>query len=473
MDVHHGKAGAGPGERPTRGFPAPPEHEVDLGGLLIGTASAALQIEGGDRGNDWVRWAAAPGTIADGSTPLRATDHWRRWRQDNALMADLGLRAARIGLEWSRIQPAPGRVDHAALDRYREEIGDLVDRGIAPLVTLHHFVNPIWFADRGGFTAAGSAAAFADYARVAVGSLGDLVTDWVTVNEPNVYATAAHLFDEAPPARRSWRATLRVLRNMAIAHVRGYRLIHELQGGAARVGIAHHARAFTPRDPANPVHRATVPVARHLFQGIIAEAALAGRFHPLLGGNRGTGVTPGRYYDYLGLNYYSRTAVAGLRDGTLPGVPVNDLGWEVHPAGLVDCAAELVARYDAPVWVTENGTADAGDPAAGVAERFRRRFILDHLLAIAGSGLPIERYYHWCFVDNWEWQLGEGPRFGIVALDYETQRRRPRPSARLLGELAATGRITPDLYRRHTAGQAYPMAPPAPPRRIRVPGWCR
>ncbi|MBV7294954.1 family 1 glycosylhydrolase [Corynebacterium sp. TAE3-ERU12] len=433
--------------------------EIDLRGIVLGTASAALQIEGGDRNNDWEEWSRTPGNIADGSSPVRATDHWNRWREDNQLMQAMGLRAARLGVEWARIEPSPGVFDHAAIDHYREEIGDLVDRNIAPLVTLHHFVNPVWFATRGGFTNSESRGAFLRYVRTVVDALGDLVTDWVTINEPNVYATQAHLFGEGPPANRSWRDTMRVLRHTAISHIGAYDLIHELQGERANVGFAHHARAFAPRNRNNRFHRATSAIARKLFQDIIAEAMLTGTFHPAIGGNWRSGVRQGRYYDYLGLNYYSRTAIDKLDDGTFPGVAVNDLGWEIYPQGLVDCARDLIERYDAPVWITENGTCDNGNPTTGQLERFRSRFIVDHLTAIANSGLDIPRYYHWCFVDNWEWNLGEKPRFGLVHLDYDTQQRSPKPSAELLGELSRTGTITRDLYARYIAGISYPQAP--------------
>ncbi|WP_295628958.1 glycoside hydrolase family 1 protein [uncultured Corynebacterium sp.] len=465
--------------------------DVDLRGLLIGTASAAGQIEGGPRNDDWTDWAATPGTIADGSTPERATDHWRRWREDNDLMATLQLPIARIGVEWARIEPAPGEFDHAVLDRYREELGDLRDKGIRPLVTLHHFVNPRWFARRGGFTADDSARTFLRYVDRTVRALDDLVDEWVTVNEPNVYATQAHLFGSGPPGNRSWRDTLAVLRNTAVAHLFAHELIHGIQGERARVGFAHHARAFAPRDPRNPLHRALTRVSRGAFQDIVAEANLAGRFHPLLGGRAVSRAVPsGPHHDYLGLNYYSRTAVDKLDDGTFPDVPVNDLGWEIHPDGLVECARELHDRYGGPVWVTENGTCDLGDgavasggalagagsvgstgagPDAGAGagpgepgdrrlESFRPRFILEHLEAIAKADVPVERYYHWCFVDNWEWADGEEPRFGIVHLDYETQERTLKPSGRMLAELAAAGRITPELHRRYATGRRYPVA---------------
>ncbi|MDN5797654.1 MAG: family 1 glycosylhydrolase [Intrasporangium sp.] len=418
--------------------------------LLIGVATAALQIEGGDRNNNWYDWASLPGTIADGSTPLRATDHWQRWREDTALMADLGLQTYRMSVEWSRIEPRPGEVDQAALAHYREELSAIREAGIVPLVTLHHFSHPSWFQGLGAFTSPASPELFLRLTEVVVGTLGDLVTDWVTINEPNVYAVQAHLYSQAPPARHSWPAVRSTLRHMAIAHCRAYHRIHELQP-EARVGFAHHARVFAPLHPGNPFHRASSALGRALFQDLLADAMLGGRFSRLLG-RQPAEVTPGPHYDYLGLNYYSRSAVRGLADGTFPGVPVNDLGWEIYPDGLVEVARDLYRRYPGPIWVTENGTADAADG-------FRARFVHDHLRAIAGSGLPFERYYHWCFVDNWEWAQGERPRFGLVALDYAMQQRTVRDSGRFLSQVIAEGGVTRASHDEFVAAQTYPLGP--------------
>lgn len=394
-------------------------------------------------------WASLPGTIADGSMPLRATDHWNRWREDTALMADLGLQTYRMSLEWSRIEPRPGEFDRAVIDRYREEITAIRDAGIRPLVTLHHFTHPTWFEGLGAFQNPASPDLFLRFVDEVVPAFADLVTDWVTINEPNVYAVQAHLFDEAPPARRSWAAVRNTLRHMAIAHCRAYRRIHELQS-EANVGFAHHVRVFAPLNPRNPLHRAATAFNRALFQDQLADALLGGRFPRLLGAQPDD-ITPGRHYDYLGINYHSRTAVSGIADGTFPGVPVNDLGWEVLPQGLVDLARDLHARHPGPIWVTENGTADAADA-------FRSRFVHEHLSAMAASGLPFERYYHWCFVDNWEWADGEEPRFGVVALDYDTLQRTVRDSGRFLARVIADGGVTRTAYDEFVAGQEYPRS---------------
>lgn len=424
--------------------------------FLIGSASAALQIEGGQVDTNWHDWARRPGNVADGSTPARATDHWSRWREDNALMGELDLQIARIGLEWARIEPRPGEFDLAVLDRYAQEIADLRDRGIRPLVTLHHFTNPMWFQHLGEFTNPDSIDLFLRYVRVAVTHLRELVSDWITINEPNVYAVQAYLFKEGPPGEVSLPKTLRVLGNLAEAHCRAYLLIHELTDGA-RVTFAHHVRVFSPRNPANPLHRMFSRVNEHLFHEIIEQAMFSGRFSPVLGRNRGLPIR--RYADVIGLNYYSRTAVTGPADGVFDHVPLTDMGWEIFPAGLIQTARRLHNTYPVPIWVTENGCADNGraelrGPGGDSLEleHFRTAFLLEHLEAMAASGLPFERYYHWCFVDNWEWSFGQVPRFGIVHLDYDTQVRTIKPSGRMLQEIINAGAITPEIRSRYDTG---------------------
>ena len=416
---------------------------IPLNGLLIGTASAATQIEGGDTNNNWYEWAQGP-NIADGSTPFRANDHWNRWREDNELMSELGFPIARIGLEWSRIEPEPGHFDHAVIDRYREELADLKERGIKPLVTLHHFSNPLWLERNGQWTNPLSIKAFLRYVRYVVRALSDLVDEWVTINEPNVYATQAHLFREGPPGNVSMRDTLKVMRHMAIAHLYAYELIHSITPDAT-VTIAHHLRSFAPLNPNNPWHKFLTSADSYLFQDQLTEAFGKGKFGPVMGRSP---VPEGRYVDVIGLNYYSRTAVDGLKDGTFPDVPLNDLGWEIYPQGLVECSKDLNERLGVPVWITENGDANH-------LESFRPKFLADHLSAILDSSVPIERYYHWCFVDNWEWSDGEIPRFGIVYNDYETQRRIVKPSGRMLSEIVKSGELSSDIIARYTAGQTY------------------
>lgn len=424
---------------------------TSLDGMLLGTASAALQIEGNMPRTNWHDWAAA-GHVADGTGPEVTTDHWRRWREDNALMQELGLQIARISIEWARVEPVEGRIDDAALARYREEIQDLRERGIRPLVTLHHFGNPGWLEDRGGFGPESSVAAFLRFVDVVLDAVGDLVDDWVTINEPNVYATLGYVFGEGPPGVVSWTELRRVLRHLAVAHCRAYRMIHsrlDAPGRDVRVTFAHHVRDFQPMNPKNPVHRMFTWVDEELFHRAVERAFFSGIFDSFVGTpSLEWRVEPGRYVDVIAVNYYSRTAVTGLKDGVFPDVEVTDLGWEIYPEGIVEVSRTLHERYGGlPIWITENGCADNGD--ADSLERFRCRYVLAHLEALASSGLPVERYYHWCFVDNWEWSEGMIPRFGIVHLDRKTLARTPKPSARMFRDLIRAGAITPEIRERY------------------------
>lgn len=408
-------------------------------------ATAATQIEGGDLDTNWHRWAASGG-VHDGSSPSRAADHWNRTDEDLALLVELGVRHYRMGVEWARIEPSEGVYDSEAIAHYRAELAALHDAGITPLVTLHHFDLPGWVVDRGGWLAPDAVEVFLRLVRLLVTELGAHVTDWVTINEPTVEALQGHYLGDWPPGERSLWRYLAVQQVLCEAHVRAYGLIHELQP-SARVGVAHHLRVFAPADPRNLWHRLAARLTRRLFQELAVEATTTGRFaFPL---RQPHGIAHGTYADFLGLNYYTRSTVRGLADGVARGVPVNDLGWEIHPDGLVELARGLHESYGLPIWVTENGTADAADA-------FRPLFLYEHLQRIAASGLPIERYYHWCFTDNWEWAEGEGPRFGLVALDYATQERSVRASGRFFADIIAQGGVTEQAYERWVAGRAYP-----------------
>ena len=424
---------------PGRGFALP--------GLALGVATAATQIEGGDADTNWHRWADQPGRIRDGSSPRRAADHWNRVPQDIALLAELGIRDYRMGLEWARLEPSPGQFDAAATSHYRDELTALRAAGIRPLVTLHHFNNPWWFEDLGGWEHPGAGTIFRRYVDHVLTELGDLVEDWVTINEPNVYATKGWLDGDWPPGvTGSVTRALNVMKTMAVAHIHTYQTIHA-GFPTARVGVANHLRVFSPKRRWNPADRVSAGLSQYLFQSALTRAFSVGRFlAPFL---QPEDIAPGRYYDFQGINYYTRSSVTRLKDGVASGVAVNDLGWEVYPAGLVEVAQWVHDRFPGPIWITENGTADAADA-------FRPRYLYDHLQAIAGSGLPIERYYHWCFTDNFEWAEGEEPRFGLVELDYPTQRRTVRDSGRFYADIIANEGVTDDAYRQWVDGRRYP-----------------
>ena len=421
-----------------------------LAGCALGVASAATQIEGGELDTNWHRWAASGGA-PDGSSPARAADHWNRVGIDNALLAELGVRHYRLGIEWARVEPSPGQFDDAAIEHYRAELAGLREAGVRPLVTLHHFNLPGWLVDAGGWLGTDATDSFLRFVRRMVTALGDEVDEWIPINEPNVYATYGYLFGLWPPGDRSYRRTIAVLQTLAAAHIAAFQLIHELQPGA-RVGTAIHLRVFAPADRRNPIHQLGAKASDHLFQRAPLRAMSTGRFPLPL--RRPSWVRPGRYYDFQGINYYTRSTVRGLADGVAENVDVNDLGWEIHPEGLAEVSGWVHAAYPGPIYITENGTADAADA-------FRARFLHDHLAVVAASELPIERYYHWCFTDNWEWAEGEVPRFGLVELDYETQERSVRESGRFYADVIANSGVPADAYAHWVTGQEYPTNAPS------------
>jgi len=421
-------------------------HGFSLNGMQLGVATAATQIEGGDADTNWHHWAATPGHIADGSSPSRAADHWNRIDDDIALLHKLGVKHYRMGLEWARLEPAPGEFDDTALDHYVDELTKLRDVGIAPLVTLHHFNNPWWFEKAGGFLNRNGIATFERYARHVLPRLLPLARDWVTINEPNVYANAGYIDGNFPPGHHSMPQALKVMQHLAEAHISVYQIIHELRADAW-VGVANHLRVFQPASRLNPANQAAARLTSYLFQDALLRAMSFGLFLPPFVPPRGTPVR--RYYDFQGINYYSRSTVTGLRDGVAKGVPINDLGWEIYPKGLAIVAERVHRLYPGPIFVTENGTADAADS-------FRPLFLYDHIKAAVQAKAPIKRFYHWCFTDNWEWADGEGPRFGLVALDYETQERTPRESAKFYTDVALNGAVTEQAYAHWVAGREYP-----------------
>ena len=409
-------------------------------GLLLGSATAATQIEGGDENNNWARFAAE-GKVKDGSTPVRADDHYARFREDIDLMAEMGLQIYRLGIEWSRIEPKRGEYCEEALAHYREEIAYMISKGIRPLLTLHHFTNPLWFEDMGAFEHKDSPEIFLSLVKKSIESFGDLVSEYITINEPNVYATNSLLFGEWPPEKRSMTSVVRAFSNMTAAHIKAYRYIHEKRKEMGfddtKVSFANHLRIFAPENPQNPLHRFFASASAYLFQDAITTAMMTGKCrYPIL---RRQGVKKGKYYDFIGINYYSRSTVRGFADGVKADCFKNDLGWEIYHEGLLDLSERLYEKYHAPVFVTENGTCDNTDA-------FRPRFIYDQLKLISEKENHITRYYHWSFLDNFEWKEGESARFGIVHVDYETQGRTVKNSGKLYASIIQNGGVTEEAY---------------------------
>jgi beta-glucosidase len=391
--------------------------------FLFGTATSATQIEGNCTTSDWYAFARQPGRIRGGGGPETACDSWHRWREDVALQVSLGTNAYRFSIEWARIEPTADAIDHAALDEYRRMLDALRAARIEPMITLHHFTLPAWLAERGGVLSDGFGLRFARFARVAADALGDMNRLWITINEPNVLAVHSYLVGVWPPARTSPLLAARAHRSLYQAHDAAYHAIKDARPDAA-VGVAHHLRVMQPERPLWRDRLATAALRRVFNDPFAAAVCRAGT------------------QDFFGINYYSRDVVrfsprhAGemfVRRGVPAGAEVSDLGWEVYPEGLGQLVRAWGRRSRLPVYVTENGIADASDAKRGT---FLRRHLAELARAIA-DGIDVRGYFHWSLLDNFEWADGYGPRFGLVEVDYATQSRRLRPSARIYARIAA------------------------------------
>ena len=410
-----------------------------------GVATAAHQVEGDNTNNDWWRWEQEH--MTHGNRSGLACNWWENAEADFDRAAALGTNALRLSVEWSRVEPQPGSFDQRALARYREMLEGLQGRGIEPMVTLHHFTNPLWLATEGGWEEAETVDRFARFAEQVVQTLSPACDLWCTINEPNVYAYQGYLASVWPPGDSDFGKAMRVMRNLLKAHAAAYSMIHELQP-EARVGFAHNMMIFDPANPRSLPDRILTAVTDRTYNQTMLRALRRGIWPVPLGFGlalklRGT-------LDWIGLNYYTRELVAF--DRTQSGAMFSrrlhaddaemlDGGYgEFYAEGILRCL-ERLARLDLPIYITENGIPDDDDDQ-------RPRHLLAHLHQVWHAiqrCYPVMGYYHWTLVDNFEWAEGWNLRFGLIDLNPRTQRRTPRTSAELYANLIRANAITPEL----------------------------
>jgi beta-glucosidase len=443
--------------------------------FLWGTATAAHQVEGGNTNNDWWHWEqAGEGRVFRDQTSGNACGWWAgRAEEDIARMAALNTNAHRLSIEWSRIEPREGRWDHGALDRYRAILGAMRDAGITPMVTLHHFTNPLWFAQRGGWLHPDSPGWFARFVRKAVTDLADLCATWCTINEPNVYASHGYFLGVWPPGMSDMRAYYRVLRNLLLGHAGAYSIIHDVQPHA-EVGLAKHIALWEPRS-ASPLDRLATRLLDRAFNGVTLDALQSGEWRAP--GRRGDRLDAVRgTLDWIGLNYYARHAVwfslralsaLGIRYGARGGAERGPDDWgELYAGGIREALRRLHDRFDLPLTVTENGVPDEYDHR-------RPAWILKSLREVWQAltlGMPVRGYAFWSLLDNFEWAEGYDPRyrFGLYGVDFDTQERRLRESGKLYAEIAGTGTLSTGMARRYAPEVADELFPGGGPEDLQV-----
>jgi beta-glucosidase len=418
------------------------------GDFLWGTATSAHQVEGGNTNNDWHAWEMQPGKILQGHRSGKACDWWGgRWKEDMDRAAQAAQNAHRLSVEWSRIEPNPAIWDDSALGRYREILAGIIARGLKPMVTLHHFTNPLWVSEGGGWLNSEVVRWFERYVEKVVSTLGDQVDTWITINEPNVYAYSAYLQGTFPPGHRSMREAVEVMVHMVQAHAAAYRAIHNVDAGA-QVGIAHHYRGMQPASPRNPFDRLLAGLRDQFFNRAFPQALQEGRLRLL--GRRFLLPAARNTQDFFGLNYYTREHVTldlsrpseFFSKGFYPaGSLLSETGFiRDDPDGFWD-ALKWANSYGLPIFVTENGVEDSQGT-------LRPRYLAEHIRKLwraVNFSWPVRGYYHWTLTDNFEWERGWTQRFGLWELDRETQSRRPRPSADLYSRICNTNGLSTEM----------------------------
>jgi beta-glucosidase len=446
-------------------------------GFLWGAATAAFQIEGSltadGRGESiWDAFCRLPGRTADGSDAAVACDHYDRWRDDVALVRELGLNAYRFSVGWPRVLPdGRGPTNEAGLDFYDRLLDALLAAGITPMVTLNHWDLPLALQAEGGWASRDTCAAFVSYADVVSRRLGDRVRQWVTHNEPWCIASLGHEFGSHAPGLREPHRALTVAHHLLLSHGWAVPVLRRNAPGS-EVGIVDILTSVEPasdsdadRDAARwydgffnrwylePLFRGEYPA--DAIADRVRRGHLAGPELPFVRpGDLGEIAAP---IDFLGVNYYSRsilTGSAGPRGEPGPRVvppherPVTDMGWEVWPQGLEDVLRRVHRDYRPPrIYVTENGAAytDVVESDGRIRDVRRQDYLRGHLRAAhraIADGVPLAGYFHWSLLDNFEWGQGFSKRFGLVHLDRATQRRIPRDSATVYRDVARANALT-------------------------------
>lgn len=410
--------------------------------FLWGAATASAQIEGGwDCGGRTPSiWDVAPaGKVHNDETCHTACDHYHRWREDVALMKELGLKSYRFSVSWSRIIPQEGTVNEEGLKFYSDLVDALLEAGIEPLVTLYHWDLPLWMHEKGGWKTLAIRNAFLEYASAVVDRLSDRVQYWITFNEPQCFLMNGYMQGVHAPFQRDYLSLSRITRNFMLTNAATVRLIRERAKKNPRIGIAFAAGAFIPAEET----QSGIETARHksFYKGM---GTMNNRWwmDPILLGKpvAAYGVYRSRKrdmkdiqvdFDFIGINNYTAFNYSdwgGDKNIDTSNLPKNSLGWIIDGRSIYWTVRFLHERYKLPIMITENGMSnlDAVNEQGEVADDLRIGYIdeyLQNLKRAISEGIPVLGYQHWSLMDNFEWAEGYDPRFGLIYVDFETGKR--------------------------------------------------
>jgi len=374
--------------------------------FLWGASISAHQTEGDNRFSDW--WDFEMKTLKErgGDVSGSAVDHRSRYKEDIDLLADAGLNAFRLSIEWAKIEPQEGRIDESAIKHYKDLLKHLRKRNIASCVTLWHFSLPKWAADKGGMLNHDVRRRFCSYVDLCAKRFDGDVDIWTTINEPMVYLMEGYRWGKWPPGIRSRRKAFRVFFALRSVHRDSYRILK--RNGTKMVGIAKSVIVFECGKKANLIHRST----RWLKDAFW---------------NKSFFLFAKRFHDYIGINFYI-TETVGPKDREYE---KDDMGWEIRPHGL-EIAILGARKFRKPIYVLENGIA-TGDDKKRITYIESRKIDIRRSLK---AGVDLRGYFHWSLLDNFEWAEGFGKKFGLIAIDRKTMERRPKPSLKAYGEQA-------------------------------------
>ncbi len=379
--------------------------------FLYGAASSSHQVEGNNTNNDWWHEEQA------GKLPPSkdATDHYNRYAEDFSLAKQIGLNSMRISIEWSRIEPEVGHWNMEAVEHYRKVLREMKAQGLTRMVTLHHFTLPMWAYKKGGFGNSEIIPAFKKYAQFIAQQLGDEIDLWNTINEPEVYTYMSSLRGIWPPFSKNPLRAYNVFSNMAEAHNHAYRAI-KLEKPDAQIGVAKNNVYNEAFNGNSWLDQTAVSInnwyGNHWFLNKIKDNL-----------------------DFIGLNYYFYHSLhvdwKGVRQRNTDG-PKSDMGWRTFPEGIYHLLVDLAEKYRKPLYITENGIANAHDD-------MRKDFIRQHLYWTSKAierGADVRGYFYWSLTDTHEWQDGFDPKFGLIEIDFENDKKRTiRPSADIFRDL--------------------------------------
>lgn len=398
--------------------------------FLWGAATSAHQVEGQNIYNDW--WKAEQEYLLKEPSGA-ACKHYELYAEDFAIAQQLNHNCHRLSIEWSRIEPQAGNFQASEIEHYRKVITDLKNKGMEPVVTLHHFTNPVWFSQKGGWAKSKLQKYFLRFVDRVVGELADQVKFWITINEPLVYSSHSYFLGVWPPQERSLFKTVKVTLNLAKAHIQTYRIIHKIyqQKSLLRpmVSIAANLQAFEVCQPTLK-NKLAVYLRNKLYNFYFIDELLRNKA-----------------LDYIGVNYYSRNLVdvqnwlvrnllAQTCQHNHHPLSKNSLGWDIYPEGLYKLLLAM-KKYKLPVLITENGICTDDDD-------LRWEYICQHLAQLGlaiDQGVEVLGYIYWSLIDNFEWDKGFSPRFGLVDVDYQNYKRTIRPSAQKLAQVIKNGGI--------------------------------